>query len=107
MENLLYVNTNPQVQEDHGDDEDEEGAHLYDDLVHHDHEADGQYDNDRWTWMQNEIQRMSTEQQRQGAEFSRLRGDVQRGNRVTEENNQILMRMMQHLHLQGPPYGPQ
>jgi len=50
VENLLYVGTNPQVQEDHGedsDDEDEEGAHLHDDPVHHDHEAGGQYDNDR------------------------------------------------------------
>jgi len=29
------------------------------------------------------------------------------GNRINEENNQMLRNMMQHLHLQGPPYGPQ
>lgn len=109
MENLLYVGTKPQVQ-DHGDDsddEDAEDAHLQDDSVHHDHEAGGQYANDRWTWMQNEIQRMSTEQQRQGAKISGLRGDVQRGNRMHEENNRMLLRMMQHLNLQDPPQGTQ
>jgi len=57
--------------------------------------------------MQTEIQRINTEQQRQGVEILGLRGDVQRGNHITEENNQILMRMVQHLHIQGPPYGPQ
>jgi len=36
-----------------------------------------------------------------------LRNDVQRGNHINEENNQKLRNMMQHLHLQGPPYGPQ
>jgi len=36
-----------------------------------------------------------------------LRNDVQMGNRINEENNQMLRKMMQHLHLQGPPYGPQ
>jgi len=44
------IGTNPQVQEDHGDDsddEDEEGAHLHDNPVHHGHEA-GEHDNDRW-----------------------------------------------------------
>jgi len=46
VKNLLYVGTNPQVQNvdddgDGGSDEDEGGAHLHDDLVHHDHEADG------------------------------------------------------------------
>jgi len=40
--------------------------------------------------MQNEIQRMSTEQQRQGAEISGLRDDVQRGNCMREENNRML-----------------
>jgi hypothetical protein len=48
VENLLYVGTNPHVQEYHdddSDDEDEGGAHLHDDLVHHDHEVGGQYDN--------------------------------------------------------------
>ena len=37
VENLFYVGTNPQVQEDHGDDsddEDEEGAQLHDNPVH-------------------------------------------------------------------------
>jgi hypothetical protein len=55
VENLFYVGTNPQVKDDgdDGDDEDEEGAQLHDDPVHLEHEAGGQYDNDRWTWMQN------------------------------------------------------
>ena len=74
--------------------------------VHHDHEA-GEHDNDRWAWMQTKIQRISTKQQRQGAEISELRGDVQRGNRMHEENNRMLLRMMQHLNLQDPPQGPQ
>ena len=91
---MLYVGTNTQVQEDHGDDsddEDEEGAHLHDDLVHHDHEADGEYYNDQWAWMQTEIQR-------QGAEISRLRGDVQRGNHMHEQSYRMLLRMVQHLN---------
>ena len=50
MKNLIYVGTNPQVQEDHGDDdsddEDEEDAHLQDDTMHY--EAGGQDNNDRW-----------------------------------------------------------
>jgi len=95
VENLLYVGTNPQVQND-GDDggnEDEGGAHLHDDPVHHDHEAGGQYDNDRWIWMQNAIQRISTEKQKQGVEI--------------KQNNQMLLRMMQHFNLQGLPYEPQ
>jgi len=51
VENFLYIGTNPQVQEDHGDDSDDEdeGGHLHDDPVHDDHEAAGQHDNDRWT----------------------------------------------------------
>ena len=57
--------------------------------------------------MQTEVQRISTEQQRQGVEITGLRNDVLRGNRINEENNQMLRNMMQHLHLQGPPYGPQ
>ena len=57
--------------------------------------------------MRNEIQRMSTEQQRQRVEISRLHGDVQRGNRMHEENNCMLLRMMQHLNLQDPSQGPQ
>jgi len=91
-ENLLYFGVN-QVQEGHGndgDDGEEEGEQLHDDLVHHEQEAseDG---NDRWAWMQTKIQRISTEQQRQGAELSGLRGDVQRGNRMHEKNNQMLL----------------
>jgi len=82
---------------------------LHHDEEHHDHDA-GEHcheDNDRWAWMQTEVQRISTEQQRQGVEISRLRNDVQRGNQVNYENNQLLRMMMQHLHLKGPPYGPQ
>ena len=108
MKNLLYVGTNPQVQEDHGDDsdeEEEEDAHLQDDTMHY--EAGGQDDNYRWAWMQSEIQRISTKQQRQCVEISGLRNDVQRGNRMTEKNNQMLRWMRQHLNLQGPPQGPQ
>ena len=75
--------------------------------MHHEQEVGGQYNDERWAWMQTEIQRISTEQQRQGVEISGLRNDVQRANRMPEENNQMLLRMMQHLHLQGPPYRPQ
>jgi len=57
--------------------------------------------------MQTEVQRISTEQQRQSVEITGLRNDVRRGNRINEENNQMLRNMMQHLLLQGPPYGPQ
>ena len=102
---MLYVGNNPQVQEDNGDDsddEDEEGAHL-----HQEQEAGWHYDDERGTWIQTEFQRISTEQQRQGVEMAGLRNDVQRDNRMTEENNQMLRNMMQHRHLQGPPYGPQ
>ena len=105
-ENFLYVGVDPQVQEEHNLGE-EEGANMHDDEVHLEHEAGWHYDDERWTWIQTEVQGISTEQQRQGVEISRLRNDVQRGNRMTEENNQMLRIMMQHLHLQGPPYGPQ
>ena len=57
--------------------------------------------------VQTEVQRISTEQQRQGVEITGLQNDVLRGNRINEENNQMLRHMLQHLHLQGPPYGPQ
>jgi len=77
-ENLLYIGVDPQVQEEHVGEE--EGAHLHDDEVHHNHEVGGQYDNDRWAWLQTEVQRISIEQQRQGVEISGLRNDVQRGN---------------------------
>jgi len=104
VENLLYVGTNPQVHSDgdDGGDEEEVGANL-----HHEQEAGGSYNDERWAWMQTEVQRISTEQQSQGVEMARLRNDVQRGNRINEETNQMLRHMMQHLHLQGPPYGPQ
>jgi len=75
--------------------------------LHHEDEASGSYNDERWAWMQTEVQRINTEQQRQGVEMAGLRNDVQRGNRINEENNQMLRNMMQHLHLQGPPYGPQ
>jgi len=64
---ILSVIANPQVHQDHGDDEEVEGGNLHNDLVQHDQEAGGKYDNDRWAWMQTKIQRMSTEQQKQGA----------------------------------------
>jgi len=105
-ENSLYVGVDPQVQEEHNLGE-EESANLHDDEVHHEQEAGGHYDDERWTWIQTEVQRISTEQQRQGVEISGIRNEVQRGNRITEENNQILWNMMQHLHLQGPPNRPQ
>jgi len=57
--------------------------------------------------MQIEVQRINTERQRQGVEMVGLRNNVQGGNRINEDNNQMLRNMMQHLHLQGPPYGPQ
>jgi len=101
VENLLYVGTNPQVHNDGGDEE-EVGANL-----HHEQEAGVNYNDERWAWIQTKIQRISTEQQRQGVEMVGLRNDVQRGNRINEENKQMLRNMMQHLHLQGPPYGPQ
>ena len=100
VENLLYVGTNPQVHDDgdDGGDKEEEGAHF-----HHEQEAGGNYDNERWAWMQTEVQRISSEQQRQGVEIFGLRNDVQRGNHITEENNQMFQNLMLHLHLQGPP----
>ena len=69
--------------------------------------AGGSYNDERWAWMQTEVQRISTEQQSQGVEMAGLRNDVQRGNRINEENNQMIRNMMQHFHLQGPAYGPQ
>jgi len=98
VENLLYVGTNPHVRDD--GDEEEVGANL-----HHEQEAGGRYNDERWAWMQTKVQRRGIEQQRQGVEMVGLRSDVQRGNRINEENNQMLRNMMQHLHLQGPPYG--
>jgi hypothetical protein len=73
VENLLYVGTNPRVHDDgdDGGDEEEEGAHL-----HHEQEAGGHYNDERWAWIQTEVQRISTEQQRQGVEMVGLRNDV-------------------------------
>ena len=93
---------NIQVQEGH----EEDVGHIQDESMHHEQVAGVQFGDDRWTWVQNEIQRMSTEQQRQGAELSRLRSDVQRGNRMHENNNQMLLQMMHHFNLQDPPQGP-
>ena len=75
--------------------------------MHHEQEVGGHFNDERWAWMETEVQRISTEQQRQGIEMVGLRNDVQRGNRINEENNQMLWNMMQHLHHQGPPHGPQ
>ena len=105
-ENLLYVGDAPQVNEEHNQGG-EEGANLHHNEEHHDHDAGGNFEKERWAWMQNEVERISTEQQRQGVELSGLRNDVLRGIRIFEENNQMLRNMMQHFHLQGPPYGPQ
>jgi len=104
-ENLLYVGEYPQVHAEHTLGE-EEGANLHQDEEHHDYGAGGPYNDERWAWMQTEVQRISTEQQRQCVEITGLRNDVLRGNHINEENNQMLRNMMQHLHLQGPPYGP-
>jgi hypothetical protein len=103
--NLLYVDDN-QVHEENNLDEGD-SANLHQEEEHHGHNTDNLNEDQRWTWIHNEIERMSTEQQRQGVEIFGLRNDVQRGNRLTQENNEMLRRMMQHLHLQGPPYGPQ
>jgi len=105
-ENLLYVGDDPQVHEEYALGE-EEGANLHQDEEHHDYEAEGNYNEDRWAWKQTEVQRISTEQQRQGVEITGLRNNVLRGNRINEENNQMLRHMLQHFHLQCPPYGPQ
>ena len=80
---------------------------MHQDEEHHDDEASRHYNDERWAWMQMEVQRISTEQQRQGVEITGLRNDVLRGNHINEENNKMLRNMMQHLHFQGPPYGPQ
>ena len=97
-ENLLYVGDDPQVHEEFAIDE-EEGAHLHQDEEHHDYEAEWHYNEDRWAWMQSEVQRISTEQQRQGVEITGLRNDVLRGNRINDENNRMLRHMLQHLNL--------
>jgi len=104
VENFLYVGTNPQVHNDGDDGGDEEKVRAH---LHQEEEAGGNYNDEWWALMQTEVQRISTEQQRQGVEISGLRNDVLRGNRITKENNQMLRNMMQHLNLQIPPYGTQ
>lgn len=59
-EKLLYVSDGSQVHEEHVIGE-EEGAHLHQEEEHHDHETGGNNDNERWTWMQTEVERISTE----------------------------------------------
>jgi len=75
VENLLYVGINPQVHDDGGNEE-EVGENL-----HHEQETSVNYNDERWAWMQTEVQRISTEQQRQGVEMAGIRNNVQRGNR--------------------------
>ena len=82
--NLLYVD--PQVHEEHNLGE-EEGANLHQDEEHHDYEAEGHYNDERWAWMQTEVKRISTEQQRQGVEITGLRSDVLGGICINEDNN--------------------
>jgi len=48
VENLIYVGTNPQIQDDGGNEE-EEGAHLHDESVYHAEDVDEQFGDDRWT----------------------------------------------------------
>jgi hypothetical protein len=59
-ENGLYVGDDPQVHEEHNLGE-EEGAHLHHHEEHHDQEAGGHNDNERWAWMQTEVERINTE----------------------------------------------
>jgi len=73
-ENLLFF-VPIQVQEGH----EKDVGHMQDELMHHEQEAGVQFGDDRCTWVQNEIQRMSTDLKRQGAELSGLHGDFQRG----------------------------
>ena len=89
--NLLYVD--PQVHEEHTLGE-EEGANLHQHEEHHDYEAGENYNDERWASIQTEIQRISTEQQRQGVEIIGLRNDILWGNHINEENNQMLRNMM-------------
>ena len=58
--NMLYVGVDPQVHEEHNLGE-KEGAHLHQHEEHHDHEAGGHYNDERWAWMQTEVQRINTE----------------------------------------------
>ena len=91
MENFLYAGTNPHVHNDgdDGGDEEEVGANS-----HHEQEAGVNYSDEWWTWMQTEVQRISTDQERQGVEMAGLRNNFQRGNQINEYNNQMLRNMM-------------
>jgi len=53
-ENLLYVGDDTQVDEEHALDE-EDGAYLHQHEEHHDYEAEGHYNDDRWAWIQTEV----------------------------------------------------
>jgi len=79
-ENLLYVSDTPHVHEEHNVVE-EEGANLHHNEENHHYDAYEHYheENNRWAWMQTEVQCISIEQQRQSVEISRLRNEVQRG----------------------------
>jgi len=70
-ENLMYVGDGSQVHEEHNQGE-EEGENLHHNEEHHDHDGGGNFENERWAWMQTEVERISTEQQRQGVELSGL-----------------------------------
>jgi hypothetical protein len=74
VENLLYVGTNPQVQDDgdDGGDEAEVGANL-----HHEQEVGGSYNDERRAWMQTKVQRTSTELQRQGVKKQCQKGAIE------------------------------
>jgi len=62
---------------------------------HHDHDDGGNFENERWAWIQTEVKRVNIEQQRQSVKFSGLRNDDLRGNHISEENNQMLWNTMQ------------
>ncbi len=76
VENFLYVGNNPHVHNDLDDGGDEEKV---DENLYHEQEAGVNYNDERWAWIQTEIQRINTEQQRQGVEMVGLKNDVQRG----------------------------
>jgi len=54
-ENLMYVGDAPQVHEEHNQGE-EEGANLHHNEEHHDHDARGNFENERWAWMQTVVE---------------------------------------------------
>jgi hypothetical protein len=63
----MLVLTHRYVQDDgdNGGDEEDVCANL-----HHEQEAGGSYNDEQWAWMQTEVERISTEQQRQGVKIS-------------------------------------